>query len=65
MNEHIKSIIDNKGLIHKFVAEKANIPRKSFSAAMNGRRRITVEELVRLSQVLDVTLDELVREVQQ
>ncbi len=64
MYENIKSIIDGRGLLHRFVAAQAGIPQKSFSAAMNGRRRITVEELVKISQVLKVPVNELLEGVE-
>ncbi len=62
MNERIKQMIDDKGLKHRFVADKAGMPYKTLSATLNGRRKIRVEELVKIGQVLGVSLDELTKE---
>ena len=63
MIKAIKQTIAGKGIKYRYVAQQAGIPYKSFSAAMNGRRRITVEELVKISQVLEVPVDTLLEGV--
>lgn len=63
MIKAIKKTIAGKGIKYRYVAQQTGIPYKSFSAAMNGRRRITVEELVKISQVLEVPVDTLLEGV--
>ncbi|SDZ24187.1 helix-turn-helix domain-containing protein [Tindallia californiensis] len=63
MIKRIKEEIKQKGLKHGFVANKVGMSYKTFSAAMNGRRRITIEELVRISKVLDVPVEKLIEGV--
>ncbi|MDW7677743.1 MAG: helix-turn-helix transcriptional regulator [Bacillota bacterium] len=65
MIRNIKRAIVDKGMKYRFVAKETGIPYKSFSAAMNGRRRITVEELVKISQVLEVPVEKLVEGVEE
>ena len=63
MIQNIKEHIKDRGMKYIYVAKKVGIPYKSFSAAMNGRRRITVTELVKISQVLEVPVDTLLEGV--
>lgn len=60
MIDNIKKAIKEKGMKYSFVAEKTDIPYKSFSAAMNGRRRITVEELIKISRLVETPVEKLI-----
>lgn len=54
-----KYLIDN-GLKFSAVADKAKIPLQTFSAMINGKRRIVVEEYIDICRALDVDLDKFV-----
>ena len=53
----IKEYISQKGLKLGAVAERAGIPLNTFSAMVNGKRRITVEEYVSICSALDVPFE--------
>lgn len=48
----IKKYLDDNGIKYSFVAEKAGMPLHMFSAILNGRRKITVEEYFNICTVL-------------
>lgn len=50
--EQIKKYIDENGIIQSFVAERANMRTDAFSNAMNGKRKITIDEYVRICGAL-------------
>ena len=47
------------------VAEKAGISRMTLSAAENGRRPLELVNLIKIADVLDVTLDDLTKGVRE
>lgn len=53
----IKEYISQKGLKLGAVAERAGIPLNTFSAMVNGKRRITVEEYVSICSALGVPFE--------
>lgn len=54
----IKEYINRMGLKLGAVAERAGIPLNTFSAMMNGKRKITAEEYFSICNALNVPLDE-------
>ena len=56
----IKEYISQKGLKLGAVANKAGIPRNTFSAMVNGKRKITVEEYVRICAALGVPFEQFI-----
>ena len=50
----IKQYMQNVGIKFSVIAEKANIPLTTFSAMINGNRRITAEEYFAICKALDV-----------
>lgn len=54
----IKNYISEAGLKFGAVAEKAGIPANTFSAMMNGKRKITVEEYFMICKALNVSPEE-------
>ena len=57
----IKKFLDENGIKYSFVANGANIPVNSFSSMINGKRKMTAEEYVRICQVLQVDFDYFVK----
>lgn len=57
LGTEIRNYISEVGLKMSAVAEKANIPTNTFSAMMNDKRKITVEEYFAICKALNVTLD--------
>lgn len=52
-------IINEKGLRHNYVAEKAGIDKKLFSALLTGRKIMREEHIVSIAKALDVTPNQL------
>ena len=52
----IKQYMQNVGIKFSVIAEKANNPLTTFSAMINGNRRITAEEYFAICKALDVPL---------
>lgn len=57
LGEKIKAYIIERGLKIGAVAEKVGIPMNTFSAMMNGKRKITAEEYFAICVALGVPLD--------
>lgn len=57
LNTKIKEHIAAEGLKFVAVAEKCNIPANTFSAMMNGKRKITAEDYFSICNALEVPLD--------
>lgn len=53
----IRAYIWESGMKLGTVAEKAEIPMNTFSAMMNGKRKITAEEYFRICKILGVPLE--------
>lgn len=53
----IREYISESGMKLGAVAEKAEIPMNTFSAMMNGKRKITAEEYFRICRILGVPLE--------
>lgn len=53
----IREYIIEQGLKLGAVAEKVGIPMNTFSAMMNGKRKITAEEYFAICMALDVPLE--------
>lgn len=60
--DRIRSLRMAKSLKQADLDVAAKLPRSSISKIENGKREATASEIVRISQVLGVTLDMLVRE---
>lgn len=56
--ERIKKYIEESGFKLTAIAEKVNIPMNTFSAMMNGKRKITAEEYFAICRALNVPLDQ-------
>lgn len=49
----IKKRIEQLGLVQKFVANKAGYSQNTFNAMVNGKRKISTEDLMRICEALD------------
>lgn len=63
VSENIKRIIKSECLKQGAIAEKAGYDGKVFSNMLNGRKIITDVDVLRISKALDVTPNELFKEV--
>lgn len=54
--ESIREYLEDKGLMFNAVARRADIRKDSFSNAMNGKRKISVDEYIRICAALDVPI---------
>lgn len=57
--ENLRRIIDEKGLKHTYVAQKAGYGRNEFSRLLNDRKIIKAEDITRLANCLGVTPNDL------
>ncbi|MDP4106957.1 MAG: helix-turn-helix transcriptional regulator [Bacillota bacterium] len=49
-NEKLKRYMDENGLKYSFVADKAGINVKKFSRIINGRTKLTVDDLEKICE---------------
>lgn len=57
LGERIKAYILESGMKLCSVADKVNIPMNTFSAMMNGKRKITAEEYFAICKALNVPIE--------
>ena len=57
LSEKIKKYIANSGYKINAIAERAGLPANTFSAMINGKRKITAEEYFAICKALGVALD--------
>jgi len=63
--EIIKNYLDENGIKYSFVAQEAGIPTNIFSAMLNLKRKITVEEYFNICLVLKVDANYFAEKVKQ
>jgi transcriptional regulator with XRE-family HTH domain len=54
VNEKIKEYIESHGITQKFLCEKTGITPEKMSNLINGKRKVTGEELLLISKALDI-----------
>lgn len=57
----IKRIRNEKGYTQEFVASALGIDQSSYCLKENGYRSFKIEELLKLKEVLETTIDELIK----
>lgn len=57
LGKKIKEYIANSGYKIGVIAERAGLPANTFSAMINGKRKITAEEYFAICKALGVELD--------
>ena len=55
--KNIAEVIENKGLKQIYIAKKAGYSPQEFNDMLNGRRLIKVNDIARISSVLDVDVN--------
>lgn len=55
----IKNIIEEKGLVQRFVAKKAGFSEQQFSSMINGRKVIRACDMIPIAKALDVEIAEI------
>ena len=60
-NLEIKKYLKEKGISQTFVSTKAGIPLPKLNLALNGNRRLTLEEYTSICAVLDVSVDKFLK----
>lgn len=58
LSERIRDYIEKSGLKFGVIAERVGIPMNTFSAMMNGKRKITAEEYFAICKALNVPLEQ-------
>lgn len=59
METKIKQIINERGLKQGFIADKANVSRAALSLIINGKSIPSLPVAIRISRVLEKTVEEL------
>lgn len=59
IRENLRFIINDKGIKQKSLAQKSDIPEKTLSAMLNGRREIHHDEIISICNALDITPNDL------
>ena len=62
INERIKNFRNRLHLSHEYVANFLGINRATYTQMENGKRKITAEDISRLSELFGVTADALLNE---
>lgn len=57
LGKSIKEYLDRYGIKYSYVAEKIGMPRAAFSAILNGKRKIIVEEYFLICKAIGAPLD--------
>lgn len=60
----IREYIESNGLKHGVIAKKSNLSLQSFSAMLNGKRKITADEYFMICQALGVPVNYFFDELQ-
>ena len=61
LGENIKKIRTRKGMSQGDICRALNMDRGYMSAIENGKKNITISQLERLAQALDVSVDKLLK----
>lgn len=59
MSNNIRKIIEGRGLKITFVIEKTDISKSHFYDIMNGYANPSITNVIKIAEVLGVTVDEL------
>lgn len=54
VGDKIKTYLDNKGIKYKFISKETGIPINILSPMLNCKRKISVEEYLKICQALNV-----------
>ena len=54
LNENIKKYISEHGITQKFLSESTGIAQEKMSNIINGKRKVTGEELLKIARALNV-----------
>lgn len=54
LNLRLKEIIENRGIKQSYICEKIDMTPDALSRILNGTRKITGEELLKLCDLLDI-----------
>lgn len=59
IRQNLRFILNEKGIKQKSLAQKADIPEKTLSAMLNGRREIHHNEIISICNALSITPNDL------
>jgi transcriptional regulator with XRE-family HTH domain len=62
LNSRIKNIRESKNLSQEFVGNELGIGQSGYSKIENAKREITVKELVKLAEIFQIGITELISE---
>lgn len=52
-------VIAEQSLTHEYLAHRLSLSRPAFTQKLNGKRKFTAPEMIKLAFLLDMTIDEL------
>ena len=59
LSVNIRALIQRKGLKQTYLAEQLGVSPQKLNDLLSGRRQIKIMELVKMAEVLQVSIDEL------
>ncbi|HTN20763.1 MAG TPA: helix-turn-helix transcriptional regulator [Pelobium sp.] len=62
LNSRIKNIRESKNLSQEFVGNELGIGQSGYSKIENAKRELTVKELVKLAEIFQIGISELISE---
>ena len=57
--EKLREMIDERGMKHKFIAEKIGISKASLSKMLNGKQKMDLDTFLAIATVMHMTPDEI------
>lgn len=58
--QNIKKLIEMKGFKKKAIAEKMGYSENQFSALLNGRRKVSLEDIIQICNLLEVEPNDII-----
>lgn len=65
VQEVLKGFIKEKGIKHKFIADRLGFNDNAFSQIINGKRRLTADDLIDILLIIGVDPNEFVNKALQ
>lgn len=58
--ESLKKVRESKGLSVKYMADKLGVDRSTYWRYENGKRKISIETIKKVAEILDVSINEII-----
>lgn len=65
ISNYLKNYFKEKNISHYDIAKKIGISQSKVNLSLNGKRKITAEELIKISIVYDLDLNKIKKDIKQ